>query len=48
MRVRLLLEPRDLWVGIYWTWAEEGLRIYVCLVPCLPILVTMSREWMRS
>jgi hypothetical protein len=42
---RLLWEPRDLWVGIFWThtqlgdWAEEDkyLLVYVSIIPCLPV-----------
>ena len=43
---RLFFEPRDIWVGVYvkapyrakgWTWRE----IYVCLMPCLPLLITL-------
>ena len=50
MRVRILFEPRDLWIGVYWTrvWTSEearrlgatsDLRIYLCLIPCLPIVL---------
>jgi hypothetical protein len=43
--VRAFFEPRDVWIGVYWTWAEAGpdgrdFRVYVCILPCLPILVT--------
>ena len=43
--VALLWEPRDLWVGVYWTrpvW--EGpvrtVTVYVCVVPMLPVRIT--------
>lgn len=32
-RLSLVLEPRDLWVGVRW---PPG-SVYVCLIPCLPI-----------
>lgn len=32
-RLSLVLEPRDLWVGVY---VAPG-AVYVCLVPCLPL-----------
>lgn len=48
--VRLIWEPRDLWVGVYWTndrimgdqgqHLENKRRIYICLLPCLPIVFT--------
>ncbi len=36
------LEPRDLWVGIYWDLTREmrGMRhldVYICLLPMLPL-----------
>jgi hypothetical protein len=53
--VDLLWEPRDLWIGVYWTredvagsmMADGGARmwrflhIYVCLLPTLPLKVTL-------
>ena len=41
----LVWEPRDLWIGVYWTRHEKSsppgydpdLSIYVCIIPCLPI-----------
>src|SRR3990167_335118 len=36
--VTLKFEPRDLWVGVYWTLSPfRVLMIYVCIVPTLPI-----------
>jgi hypothetical protein len=40
-------EPRDLWVGIYWTMSEDAwarfLEIYVCIIPTLPLHVVIER-----
>lgn len=38
MNVYTYFEPRDLWVGVYWTYneyqhARPRLNVYVCLVP---------------
>lgn len=50
-KVRIKFEPRDLWVGIFWerigrtTTLEtdrEQIRVYLCLLPCLPIIFTIS------
>lgn len=39
--VRVLWEPRDLWLGVYWTGKDRPLwRVFVCLVPCFPVRVS--------
>jgi hypothetical protein len=45
--VRLLFEPRDLWVGAYWNRQRERCEwmVYVCLIPCLPIRIHFSRSY---
>lgn len=38
--VSLLFEPRDLWIGVYWKiYDDNEHRVYVCLVPALPLLI---------
>lgn len=45
--IRLLWEPRDAWVGVFWNHAQVGagrfLLVYVCLVPCLPLVLAWER-----
>ena len=43
MSIRVLWEPRDCWVGVFWRRSKLRWQVYVCLVPCLPILF----EWER-
>jgi hypothetical protein len=44
--VSVIVEPRDLWVGVYWDVVASllgnpiALDVYVCVVPCLPIRLT--------
>jgi hypothetical protein len=50
MTIRILFEPRDLWVGVYWrTFMEAGnkmLQLYVCILPVFPIQITFPiRKW---
>lgn len=49
MKFEWLFEPRDLWIGVYWTvkpWGDvkgnvdRYVEIYVCFVPCLPIKIS--------
>lgn len=41
-------EPRDLWIGAYWNVDGWGvmreLTVYVCLIPCLPIVVVLRNR----
>jgi hypothetical protein len=48
-------EPRDLWLGLYWdkkvehpyvfvpTTKEVTIKLYFCIVPCFPIIVTIKQ-----
>ncbi len=43
MRVRLLFEPRDLWVGLFWNArTEKHLEFYLCAVPCFPVRLELG------
>ncbi len=43
--LRLLFEPRDLWIGVYWEGSKNDYRVFVCLLPCLPIRVHVQRSF---
>jgi hypothetical protein len=47
--LRLLWEPRDLWVGVYvkapyWEMGRRVYTVYLCLVPCVPLMVSWRRK----
>ncbi len=44
VQVSLLWEPRDLWVGVFWDRIVEpdGIRVFICLLPCLPIRLSIT------
>jgi hypothetical protein len=49
---RIAWEPRDLWVGIYWTKRDYGtelkaFQLYVCILPCFPIILTWNNSYAR-
>ena len=39
MKARLLFEPRDIWIGVFWDRRPGGLHVYICVVPCAPLLL---------
>ena len=42
--VMLLFEPKDIWVGVYWSMSCNWiLDIYICILPLLPIRLNFMR-----
>jgi hypothetical protein len=41
VRVALEWKLADLWIGAFWKRGEYELDIWVCLLPCLPIHITI-------
>lgn len=50
--MKIKFEPRDLWVGLYWSKSrtttlysdKEHFTFYVCVVPCFPLIFTLSKN----
>lgn len=32
---RFMIEPRDIWIGVYWKRYHRAADVYVCWIPCL-------------
>ena len=51
IELRIKFEPRDLWVGAYWNYAEsiesayKRLDLFICLLPTLPIHLRFEWGW---
>lgn len=47
MKIQLKFEPRDAWVGVFvgYDRLKSATRVYLCLVPFLPIVVTIPKRW---
>ena len=45
--LRLLWEPRDMWIGVFWNRVQAGgpadrfVFVYVCVIPCLPLVLAV-------
>lgn len=43
-RLRIKFVPQDVWIGVYWEKPgvrfRESRKVYVCLIPCFPIIYT--------
>lgn len=52
VRVELKFVPQDMWVGAFWQHTSKAvwpyvvreLKVYVCLLPMLPIIFTFERS----
>lgn len=42
MKIQLKFEPRDIWIGVYWTITSNVLNVYICIVPLFPIHVQFT------
>ncbi len=50
---KVIFEPRDLWIGVYWNADDEGyslgvparwIEIYICVIPTLPLKLTFVQR----
>jgi hypothetical protein len=41
IRIRLEFKVQDLWIGIYWSTTDSATDIWICLLPTLPIHITL-------
>lgn len=45
--VKIKWEPRDIWIGVFNDMRVTD-RIYICIIPCLPIIFESNRYWDTS
>jgi hypothetical protein len=41
MEIGIRFVKEDLWVGVFYRWTEVALRIWICLLPMFPIVITI-------
>ncbi len=42
IRVIWKLEPRDMWIGLYWKRYPKAIDLYLCVLPMLPLNVYLQ------
>lgn len=42
MQIRLEFKLADLWIGAFWQRRIDGLHIWICFLPCLPIHIFLT------
>ena len=43
LKIQFQFEPRDLWVGLFWRQTEVATHFYICLLPTIPLHITIVR-----
>jgi hypothetical protein len=52
--LQIRFEPRDLWMGLFWEYGDFTFihtvcrRWFLCLIPMLPIVLTMQRTYSKE
>ena len=39
IQMRLFIEPRDIWIGLYWKRYPRAIDLYFCVLPCVSLNV---------
>jgi hypothetical protein len=43
VKISIKFDPHDLWIGAYWKVERPRLKVYICLIPMLPICIEVRR-----
>ena len=44
LKAQFQFEWRDWWIGLFWQRTDVAFHLYVCLVPLLPLHITIARR----
>jgi hypothetical protein len=53
-KISVYFEPRDIWIGIYWTRKTDTAKlmeefyVYICILPMIPIRLVWQRDILRD
>lgn len=40
---KFLFEPKDIWIGLYWTTTKRSVRLYFTVIPMRPLRIVIRR-----
>lgn len=44
LSTEIKFEPRDIWIGLFWTKSLNVLELYFCIIPMLPIIIRFIKD----
>jgi len=48
LKVQFQWEWRDFWVGVFWRTTKIAVHIYICILPFIPLHITIARGGHRQ
>ncbi len=48
VKAQFQLELRDVWVGLFWRKTDIALHLYICIVPLIPLHITIALDVMEK
>lgn len=42
LKAQFQFEPKDWWIGLFWQRTDVALHLYVCLIPLVPLHITIA------
>ncbi len=44
MSIRLEFKLQDCWIGLYWKRDQDRLHVWLCVLPCVPLHIELTRR----
>lgn len=43
LHARFEFKIEDMWLGLFWRVTDKKIDVWICLLPCLPLHITVER-----
>jgi hypothetical protein len=44
LEITFMLEPRDMWIGLYWKRYPKAIDLYFCVLPCVVLEIYVENQ----